>query len=271
MGMLFEVASRIARTPLDAPLRWLAGRLTRYTDIADNLNNCDFASNGEGFVMRKGAPHWRVAFDVGANMGDWARDVVGYNPACAVHSFEASPSTFEMLRERVGSLAGVTLHAMGAGAEEGEIGFHDQGRGSVLSSFVSRDPSAAQGPDRIVPVRVRPLDAVRAELGLDHVDFIKVDTEGYELPVLRGLRETLSQRRVDCVQFEYGGTWLDAGARLHEACELFAAHGYTVYRMMPDRVVPFAYNPGRDEHFKYANFLAVHDPSVFARWGIPGA
>jgi FkbM family methyltransferase len=271
MGMLFEVASRIARSPLDTPLRWLAGRLTRYTDIADNLNNCDFASNGEGFVMRRGAPHWRVAFDVGANMGDWARDVVGYNGACAVHSFEASPSTFEVLRERVGGVAGITLHAMGAGEVEGEMAFHDQGRGSVLSSFVSRDPSGAGHTERVVPVRVRPLDAVRAELGLEHVDFIKVDTEGYELPVLRGLRQTMTERRVDCVQFEYGGTWLDAHARLHDACALFATHGFKVYRLLPDRVTPLTYEAQRDEHFKYANFLATHDPSVFTRWGIPAA
>lgn len=267
MGMLFEVASRVARSPLDAPLRWLAGRLTRYTDIADNLNNCDFASNGEGFVMRRGAPHWRVAFDVGANMGDWARDVVTYNPRCAVHSFEASPSTFEVLRDRVGNVPGITLHAMGAGAEEGEIGFHDQGRGSVLSSFVARETKG----ERVVPVRVRPLDAVRAELGIERVDFIKVDTEGYELHVLRGLSATMRERRVDCVQFEYGGTWLDAHSRLADACALFDSHGFRVFRLLPDRVAPLAYEAQRDEHFKYANFLATHDATVFARWGIPGA
>ncbi len=271
MGMLFEVASRIARSPLDAPLRWLAGRLTRYTDIADNLNNCDFATNGEGFVMRQGAPHWTVAFDVGANMGDWARDVVRANPACRVHSFEASPSTYEMLRERVGHLPTVTLHAMGAGAEEGELNFHDEGRGSVLSSFVTRDQTGAHRGDRVVPVRVRPLDAVREELGLDRVDFIKVDTEGYELPVLRGLAKTLAARAVDCVQFEYGGTWLDAGSRLLDAVGLLEGHGYMIHRLMPDRVQRFGYNAERDEHFKYSNFLAVHDPSVFDRWGIPSS
>ena len=115
---------------------------------------------------------------------------------------------------------------------------------------------------------VRRLDSVLAELGLAHVDFAKVDTEGYELPVLQGLSGSLAARAVDCVQFEYGGTWLDARRRLQDACRLFAAHGYTVYRLLPDGVARFTYDTTRDEHYKYANFVATHDPALLPRWGV---
>lgn len=271
MGMFFTLATRVARSPLDAPLRWLAGRLQRYADIADNLNNCDFASNGERMLIERGAPHWKVALDVGANLGDWAREVGAVNPACRVHCFEASPSTFDALRARLGGAPNVTLHAAGAGDADGTLAFHDHGAGSTLSSFVTRDEVRARYGERVVEVPVRRLDSVLAELGLDHVDFAKVDTEGYELPVLQGLSGALAARAVDCVQFEYGGTWLDARRRLQDACRLFESHGYAVHRLLPDRVSRFAYDTTRDEHYKYANFVATHDPGLLHRWGVPSA
>lgn len=271
MGMLFEFATRLSRSPIHAPLRWVAGQLARYADIADNLNNGDAASNGEAFLVRQGAPHWSVAFDVGANVGDWTLAVRAANPACTVHAFEASPSTFTLLRAHVGGDPGVVLHAAGAGDADGEIEFHDHGIGSGLSSFVSRDTIQSLSEGTLVRVEARRLDGVREELGLERVDFVKIDTEGYEIPVLQGLRGALAEKRVDCVQFEYGGTWLDAGRRLIDAHRLFEAHGYRIYRLMPAGVARVGYDPMRDEHYKYANYVATHDEAVFARWGVPCA
>lgn len=270
MGMFFTLATRVARSPLDGPLRWLAGRLQRYADIADNLNNCDFASNGERMLIERGAPHWQVALDVGANLGDWAREVTAANPACRVHCFEASPSTFDALRARLGGAPNVTLHAAGAGDSDGTLAFHDHGAGSTLSSFVTRDEVRARYGERVVEVPVRRLDSVLAELGLAHVDFAKVDTEGFEMPVLRGMADALEARRIGCVQFEYGGTWLDAGESLRNANQFLSARGYRVSRVLPDRVVALRYEAVREEHFKYANFVAVADEdATLRRWGVP--
>lgn len=271
MGMFFHLATRVARSPLDGPLRWLARRLQRYTDIADNLNNCDFASNGERMLIERGAPHWKVALDVGANLGDWTREVHAINPSCHIHCFEASPSTFDTLRSRVASLPNVTLHAAGAGDVDGTLAFHDHGAGSTLSSFVARDDVRARYGERILEVPIRRLDTVLAELDVSHVDFAKIDTEGYELPVLQGLSGALAVRAVACIQFEYGGTWLDARRRLRDACELFESHGYVVHRLLPDRLVRLTYDSTRDEHYKYANYVALHDPGTLRRWGIPCA
>ena len=42
-------------------------------------------------------------------------------------------------------------------------------------------------------VRARPLDAVLDELGIKAVDWIKIDVEGAEVEVLRGLGKTISR------------------------------------------------------------------------------
>ncbi len=270
MSLLFDLATRLARTPLDAPLRRVAALFDRYRDIADNLNNCEFDSNGEGFLVHQGAPHWRVALDIGANRGDWTALVKRINPACVVHAFEPSHETFAMLEKAVGHLAGVVLHEAGVGSTDGVTRFHDYGPGSVLSGFLSREGSTGEAPLRVIESRQVTLARVFEEHNITHVDFAKVDTEGFEMPVLRGMSDALEARRIGCVQFEYGGTWLDAGESLRNASQFLSARGYRVYRVMPDRVVALRYEAMRDEHFKYANFVAVADEDVtLRRWGVP--
>ena len=44
-------------------------------------------------------------------------------------------------------------------------------------------------------ILLRPLDTVIKENSIDHVDFIKMDVDGYETKVIRGSMHTLEQHR----------------------------------------------------------------------------
>eukprot|EP00293_Proteomonas_sulcata_P014857 CAMPEP_0184292316 /NCGR_PEP_ID=MMETSP1049-20130417/4119_1 /TAXON_ID=77928 /ORGANISM="Proteomonas sulcata, Strain CCMP704" /LENGTH=144 /DNA_ID=CAMNT_0026600045 /DNA_START=668 /DNA_END=1102 /DNA_ORIENTATION=- len=46
----------------------------------------------------------------------------------------------------------------------------------------------------------------------DMISLIKIDTEGWEPAVLRGMNQTITQRRVDLILFETGSTWEDGRA-----------------------------------------------------------
>lgn len=72
-------------------------------------------------------------------------------------------------------------------------------------------------------VRVRPLSAVVDEEGIDRVDLLKIDVEGAELDVLRGIEERhwpLIRQAV--VEVE---GWAE---NRDTVCEVFDAHGFTV-------------------------------------------
>lgn len=72
-------------------------------------------------------------------------------------------------------------------------------------------------------VRVRPLSAVLDEQGIDHVDLLKIDVEGAELDVLRGIEDRhwpLVRQAV--VEVEGWGRNRDT------IREVFVAHGFTV-------------------------------------------
>jgi FkbM family methyltransferase len=238
-------------------------------DLAENWNNGDERVNGEAFLVQRVASHLRVAFDVGANVGNWTAMLLAVNPACAVYAFEASPRTFVSLQRRFAAKDNVRLYQIGLGDKEGYSAFHEYGEESVLSSFVSRELSTGLKAQRLVELELTTFDVFCRDNGLREVDFVKVDTEGYEMAVLRGMKSSLAERRVSLVQFEYGGTWLDAHETLANAKELLAECGYELYRLLPRGLLRINYDSRLHECFKYANFAAVHTPEALQRWGVP--
>jgi FkbM family methyltransferase len=264
-----KLAARLESTPLHALLRKTHRELTRYLDRAGNWNNIDPETNGEFFLLNQVAPRVRLALDIGANVGDWTSRLLQANPRCVVHGFEASPKTFANLRQRNSQTDNLVLYNCGMGENVGQLPFYDYGENSGLSSFVAREISVGLKPKQIINVPLTTVDTFRAEHNIGHVDFAKIDTEGFELPVLRGMRRTLQERNVSMIQFEYGGTWIDANATLGQANQFMAQLGYTLFRLRPDSLEHVNYHAREYETFKYANFVAVSSTALLQTWRIP--
>ena len=269
MELQFKLALTLARSPLHGVLRKAHRKLDRYVELAENWNNPDPETNGESFLIRTAAPHLKVAFDIGANLGTWTSLLLTANPDCAVYAFEASPRTFDTLQSHLRGRRNVSFFQTGLGEECGKFPFHDHGENSGLSSFISREKSVGIKAERIIEVGVTTVDAICASHGLDQVDFIKVDTEGYEMAVMRGMKGCLALQKISAIQFEYGGTWLDAGEALANAAELFRGYGYQMYRLRQKSLEKILYDCREHECFKYSNFLAVVLREILARWRIP--
>lgn len=63
------------------------------------------------------------------------------------------------------------------------------------------------------------------EKNIQHIDFIKIDTEGFELSVLKGFEDCLTNVKI--IQFEYGGTYLDNNIKLVEVKNYLEYFGFT--------------------------------------------
>ncbi len=259
----------LARTPLHSLLRWGHRKLDRYIDLAENWNNGDETLNGEAFLIRSVAAHLSVVLDIGANVGNWSAALIEQNPKCRVFAFEPSPATHATLKKRAEGRAQWRVFQAGMGDQEGVLSFCDYGDNSVLSSFVSREASIGLQPQRRLEAPVTTVDAFLAREKLDLVDFVKIDTEGYEMKVLRGMKQALKSHRIGLIQFEYGGTWLDAGETLSKANDWFKDHHYQLFRLYPDHVSPVEYDCRKHECFKYSNFLAARSSSILSDWGVP--
>lgn len=118
---------------------------------------------------------WRRAVDVGAHVG-----LFSYHLASrfeAVDAFEPMPTHRECFVHNV-TAENVALHACALGASAGEVQM-------TIYPGNSGHCHIADAGEVVVPIAT--LDSYT----FDDVDFLKIDTEGYELEVLRGAIETL--------------------------------------------------------------------------------
>ena len=102
------------------------------------------------------------------------------------------------------------------------------------------------------------------------IDFLKIDTEGSEMRVLRGCKALLEAKRIRLIQFEYGGAWIDAKEFLADAYHLLRQYGYSIGRLLSQDI---QWIPGFDhrelENYKYANYVACASHEDMVAWGIP--
>jgi|TARA_B100001741_G_scaffold295801_1_gene279173 FkbM family methyltransferase len=137
-------------------------------------------------LMLDGAP---VIFDIGASIGGVTAALATLFPSGRVIAFEAAPSVHASLRETILRCGGapISLVECAVGQEPGELRFHEDGNGSGWG-FLSDELGA-------IAVPVTTVDETVKAMGIDRVDFIKIDVEGGELDVLRGAEKTLLRDR----------------------------------------------------------------------------
>jgi FkbM family methyltransferase len=126
-----------------------------------------------------------VVFDVGANVGQSVDRFNELLPGCTLHAFEPSPSAFEELQANTRRIRNLTLVNAGVGAAAGtEILIENDH--SDMSSFLSPGETIWGTVVRKTPIEVITLDEYCANQKLCRIDLLKIDTQGYELEVLKG-------------------------------------------------------------------------------------
>jgi hypothetical protein len=63
------------------------------------------------------------------------------------------------------------------------------------------------------------------------VDFIKLDVEGHELEVLKGMEESLKKASIKMIQFEYGGCNIDARILLKDIWDYLKSFPYSFHKI----------------------------------------
>jgi FkbM family methyltransferase len=133
--------------------------------------------------------------DVGANIGQTALRMAETFSDARIYSFEPVPATFATLRQNTAHLPGVECvnAALSDTAGEAMITTSRDGQNTLMVEVVSSDR---------VKVPLDTVDAFCEEQGIEHIDLLKIDTEGYETSVLRGANSMFEQCRIDFVLAE---------------------------------------------------------------------
>ncbi|WP_321814565.1 MULTISPECIES: FkbM family methyltransferase [unclassified Paraburkholderia] len=132
--------------------------------------------------------HGAVALDVGANIGLTALALSQY--CSKVIAVEPIPVTFDYLSKNIAARENVTSFNFALGSEEGTIKM--QGSENFLAgAFVADAYTVNDGHHFTKEIPVRRLDDVARDIGINSLDLVKIDVEGFELEVLGGGRALL--------------------------------------------------------------------------------
>jgi FkbM family methyltransferase len=213
--------------------------------------------NGEAALLRQLRGSIRYFVDVGANRGSWSMMVAKTGPVEAGLLYEPGASALEVLRTQFVSWPQIEIVGAAVSDAPGEAQFFDEQDAGETSSL---SLSAGHSHGKATTVRVATLDAEICGRGWDKIDFLKIDAEGYDYHVLRGASQLLKNGRVVAGQFEYGGSWKDAGSTLTAALRFLDAHGYRVYLLKNDGL----HQPNVSyygEYFGYSNYVFIRGGS----------
>ena len=145
--------------------------------------------------LRRYVPADAVVLDIGGHAGHYAHLFATLAPQGQVYSFEPSPYACAILeiRQRLGRLpANIELIPKALSETPGKLSLRtpQKASGSLGFGRATFSPERQKGV-RIDDVEVTTIDQFVAARGMDRVDFIKLDIEGWEHHALRGGAQTL--------------------------------------------------------------------------------
>jgi FkbM family methyltransferase len=169
-----------------------------------------------------------TVLDIGASIGHTTVSyAVAVGPSGRVHAFEPSPDVLPRLRTNVqrNGLTNIDIYAVAVSDREGTVDFHMPGDGS--SALSSMRPLLHREARR-VRVPSLTIDSLLPRIG--RVSFVKIDVEGAELLVLRGMRGLIERDR-PAIMTEVTDDWLGAlGGSAQAVCDLLRAAQYVLYK-----------------------------------------
>lgn len=241
--------------------------LIRLFTRIENEGNIDFSTNGESYFLdaltqfyanNKTLGDPLELFDIGANQGEFSdllRKCMG--KVARIHAFEPNEALCIQMQSRFRNDPSIQINQMGVASTESIRVLYSDMDGSPLGSFIQRDAvSTGLKFSVLTQVPTIRLDSYIERMGINHIDFIKIDTEGYEFEVIDSLGCYLDSNFIDFVQFEYGGTSLDAGVSLRKFFTRFEGGGFVVAKIMRYGLMVRPYATWMDD-FRYANFVAI--------------
>ena len=177
-----------------------------------------------------------TVIDIGANIGATSlqlSQLVGQSGS--VYSFEPHPVTFQHLLRSLALSRLDNVHAtqsgLGSSKSTASLKYNPLSTGWSSINGIGVDyPQTAE-------ITIIRLDDFVSETGINGVDFIKVDVEGYEMEVFKGGEVTFSRYK-PVVQFEYnksGAT--NSGWSFRDAYDFFSKCGYRSFHLTNGKVV----------------------------------
>lgn len=219
-------------------------------------------TNGEYFIAQQLISDGDIVFDVGANVGDWSDFVLKHKKNVKLYLFEPILDIYEKLFSRFKGCPNVQIFPFAFNNIPEIKSFFYYKQNSGLSSLHRRSLVVEQQLN-LVPetfkIQTKTLDSFTKEMNIEHINFIKIDTEGNEYYILKGAEKLIENQKIDFLQFEYGGTYLESHAKLEAVFNLLTKHKYEIFRITHQNLIHIKFWDKSLENYAYSNYLAIRE------------
>lgn len=157
--------------------------------------------------VRGKLPHYKFQtfLDVGANVGQSAKYIRQYFPQSRIYCIEPIKDTFNTLKKSTKGL-NLSYHniALGSANEEVEVQVDINNLRSDRNSLLKSHNHSGSATFKTETVQVQTLLQFCKANGIQFIDYLKIDTEGYDLEVLKGSVDLLGNASIAFVEAEVG-------------------------------------------------------------------
>lgn len=139
---------------------------------------------------------------MGANIGQSAAEFRKKLPQTPIHCFEPSASTFQQLQQNLSGYNNIYFHNLALGGET-KVMKMVHGESSDKNRLVRTDEIATAEADS-EEVQMTTLTEFCRQHNIQNISYLKIDTEGFDLEVLKSGDEMLRANAFDFVEVEVG-------------------------------------------------------------------
>ncbi len=201
-----------------------------------------------------------ILFDVGANRGNYsialAENFSGID--FRIHSFEPSVHIFQELMKTIGANNNISPSNIGFGETTESMKLFSRGYLSLsglTSVYQRRLDHYGIELSHNETIQLKRIDEYCREKNIERINFLKLDVEGHEHKCLIGAGDMLKSKKIDFIQFEFGGCNIDSRTYFQDFWYLLK-DDYDFYRIVKNGLAPIKKYNERLEVFKNINFLA---------------
>lgn len=134
-----------------------------------------------------------IVIDVGANKGHHSLFISQYaNKVLSIEPYQPLLASFRTMIE-LNNIENIIIHSVGLGEKEGTVSFNEPpptnlGMGTFLKNSLTDGAKTCQ-------LQIVTGDKLLRQYNLTDIHLVKIDTEGYEKPVLSGMKNILNIAR----------------------------------------------------------------------------
>ncbi|HEV7333490.1 MAG TPA: FkbM family methyltransferase [Flavisolibacter sp.] len=139
---------------------------------------------------------FRTVFDIGANVGQSALKYITLFPNADIYSFEPVKSTYSQLVSNTKHHSRIHPFHIGMGKEKGSLKININSNSTINSLLRPSENNSAE------EITIDTVADFCSSQGIQSIDFLKTDTEGYDLFVLEGCKPMLQKQQIKVVMVE---------------------------------------------------------------------